>query len=161
MKSITLTEKDIARFWSKVKIGDPDECWEWQAGRNKAGYGVFGIGNETYLANRISWAIKFGDPKESLVCHKCDNPTCVNPNHFFCGTNADNTQDKMMKGRWKCGKVRRGEDHPMSKLKDEDIPVIRQLFDAGIPTHEIGRKFGVDYKAIQNIGRRIGWTHVK
>lgn len=89
-----------ARFWSKVSIGAPDDCWEWQAYATKQGYGKFSIGKKLYMAHRVSYKLTYGDFDQSLdCCHKCDNPRCVNPNHLFLGTTKDNMQDMLSKGR--------------------------------------------------------------
>lgn len=95
-----LTEE---RFWSRVEKG-PD-CWVWTGPRGQRGYGQINVGGRTLRVHRVSWAMHHGDPGELFVCHKCDNPPCVRPDHLFIGTHTDNMRDKISKGRG------RGTDH--------------------------------------------------
>jgi hypothetical protein len=95
-----ISEIDKARFWVKVK--QTDYCWNWEGGTNGDGYGIFRIKEDTRLAHRISFQIISGSIPDNInVCHTCDNPKCVNPDHLFTGTQKDNMLDKMRKGRGK------------------------------------------------------------
>ncbi len=162
MKSITLTNKDIERFWSKVDRSGKNECWNWKAHLNNKGYGVLGVGRELMLAHRISWTIENGEiPAGMEILHRCDNPCCVNPNHLISGTHHENILDMLRKGRYKKSFIFRGESHTEAKLRNEDIPEIRRLFDQGIPTRTIAKKYNVDSKTIWSVGKRISWTHIK
>ena len=88
----------MKRFWDKVdKTG---ECWIWTAYTKTDGYGQFKFDGKMRGAHRMAWLLTNGEiPDGMLVCHTCDNPSCVNPNHLFLGTNQDNADDKMNKGR--------------------------------------------------------------
>jgi len=94
---------DYARvnFWRWVDVKGPDDCWNWTGVKSKFGYGrgTFYSGTKFY-AHRMSWILHNGEvPDGLLVCHKCDNPTCVNPGHLFLGTAKDNTHDMYEKNR--------------------------------------------------------------
>ncbi len=91
-------------FWSKIAItANLEKCWIWQGRREPKGYGRFNLVTETVkfqLAHRVAYYLFHGkDPKELFVCHRCDNPICCNPHHFFLGTHEDNQRDKIAKNR--------------------------------------------------------------
>lgn len=88
------------RFLESFTIGEKNECWEWNKSRLKWGYGRFWIKPKNVLAHRYSYEYFNGvkPPENLLGCHTCDNPPCINPNHLFLGTDADNVHDSQRKG---------------------------------------------------------------
>lgn len=113
---INLSEKEVVRFWSKVDKNGPlfpklnSPCWLWMAFKSERGYGQTIIKRKPYKSHRVSWMLVRGPiPHLNLcVCHHCDNPSCVNPDHLFLGTHTDNMRDKENKGR---GNQPRGDTH--------------------------------------------------
>lgn len=143
-------------FWSNVAPGESEACWEWGGCRDADGYGVFQFQKKQYRAHRVSYLLHFGEPPEGMcVCHDCDNPSCVNPAHFFAGTNADNTADRDRKGR-----TPKGEGSSRAKLTESDVLEIREMAASGRKTKEMADKFGVSYFMIGAIAKGDFWKHV-
>ena len=149
------------RFWQKVFVQSPDECWEWQGYTNDSGYGQFRCGNGALLrAHRISYEIHKGAiPDGLIILHKCDNPRCVNPDHLSVGTHADNIHDMDQKGR-RINSPHYGESHGMSKLTAELVRQIRSLADSGVSYEEIGRRFAISANHAGRIAKRESWAHI-
>ena len=165
------TARPVAeRFWEYVN--KTPTCWLWTGSANPAGYGHIGIGHTTKVrASRLSWELHNGPiPDGFFVCHKCDNPRCVNPAHLFLGTPKDNTQDAVRKGRIAHGdrsrarlhpeSLPRGMEHPNAKLTDDLVRTIRQRYAAGALQRELAAEFGIGQTAIGAIVRRVRWKHV-
>jgi hypothetical protein len=150
----------VERFWAKVKVGKPDECWEWQASTDGRGYGQLNGGNRSLRAHRVSYELHFGSIPDGLdVCHRCDNRRCVNPHHLFVGTRSDNVQDMLKKGRGNFVPQVGSKNH-LSKLHEDDIPEIRELAAGGLTCAAIASRFGVTAENISMIVRRLTWSHV-
>ena len=98
-------DKFIGHFWERTVVTDSG-CWEWTGCRLPTGYGHIGFyQNRNCGTHRVAWILTHGDiPKGLCVCHKCDNPPCINPDHLFLGTRADNVHDRDAKGRTHKGK---------------------------------------------------------
>ena len=88
------------RLWYGVRVNDKTNCWEWTKNKNPQGYGMIGVYGRLVRTHRFSYELMVGDiPTGLLVCHKCDNPSCINPAHLFLGTHKDNAADRQAKGR--------------------------------------------------------------
>lgn len=144
------------RFSAKVRSGGPDECWLWLASKLPSGYGFFGWRGRVRLAHRVAWELDTGQepPPWLCVCHRCDNPACVNPAHLFLGTKADNAADRDAKGRQA---RQRGETNGKAKLTEAQVLAIRAA--PGL-LREIASDFGVTQQVISQIKRREIWRHL-
>lgn len=154
------------RFWEKVEVAGPDECWEWQAYKDGCGYGqifrekIGGIRHND-RAHRISWELHNGPiPADLQVLHTCDNPPCCNPAHLWLGTPADNAADREEKGRGNRGHVW-GEGHGQSKLTEDQVLEIRMLYATGGITHQaLANRHGVTREAISRIMQGRTWSYL-
>lgn len=130
------------RFWSHVER--TSECWEWvgaSANRGTKGrnYGVFWLGGKLEVSHRVSWVMERGPiPPGMLVCHRCDNPPCVRPDHLFLGTPTDNMQDMIAKGRaaWRS---------PAPSL----VRFWGELFSGGMPVEVIAKRQAVSATTVR------------
>jgi hypothetical protein len=93
------------RFTKNIRIEDKSGCWEWTGFIRDYGYGGMYVGGKVFTASRLSYMIHKGDiPKGLFVCHSCDKPICVNPDHLWAGTHSENMKDMVEKGRASKGK---------------------------------------------------------
>ena len=147
------------RFFAKVNKDAPDGCWEWTASMRVRDYGGFVFYGENMLAHRASWIIHNGDiPENMCVLHKCDNPTCVNPDHLFLGTQADNVTDMCVKGR---KAIFTGDNNSNSKLNTRNVLDIRKHWSAKKMTRiEMAEFFKVDITTINRVISRSTWQHI-
>lgn len=144
------------RFWSKVT--KTEGCWLWTASKRTSGHGNFKVGRRAIPAQRVAYELCVGPIPEGLfVCHKCDNPPCVNPEHLFLGTHADNMRDKVAKGRQSAPK---GEKHRLAKFTDAQVLEVRALYSGGADVLELADKYHVDDMTMCNLLRRKTWRHL-
>jgi len=140
------------------KIHRPDnvrDCWEWSAAKNCGGYGVFWRNGRMELAHRVSWEIHIGPiPDGMCACHNCDNPCCVNPNHLFLGTKADNNSDKDAKGRRRDAV---GDNNGQSKLKN---PEAIDIYNSRESTALLSEKYGISEVSVRNIRSGRLWSRI-
>lgn len=146
----------VDRFYSFVdKVGP---CWLWLGGKSTTGYGHFWVDGKTVGAHRFSYELAHGEfDKELFVCHHCDNPPCVNPEHLFLGTNSDNQLEwnskfEHVKG-YKCKPHNyRGYIHHHTKLGEKEVRLIKEKY---IPWKygclKLAREFGVSRQRITQI----------
>jgi hypothetical protein len=155
------------RFHARVdRSGGPDACWPWLGNTRRGGYGRIakgGRGGRQLVASRVAWELAHGPiPDSTLVCHRCDNPICVNPAHLFLGTPLDNMRDKDRKGRGRyVGRSLPGEQSPNAKLTDDQVREIRRRRAAGEKVVALGRAYGVTHALISAIALRRVWRHVE
>jgi hypothetical protein len=149
--------QDVARFWALVCKSAG--CWEWQASTLPTGYGNVRVGSlrdgtrRIVRAHRMSWMLAHGPiPEGMCVCHHCDNPKCVRPDHLFLGTLGDNTRDMFAKGR---GRDSSGERSAMAKLQWADI---REIRASDATARELAVRFEVTQQTIRMIRRGLAWT---
>lgn len=140
---------DKCRFISFVKI-DANGCWLWQGCKNRNGYGKVAFkGTSHFIASRASYEIFNGSIEEDkFICHTCDVPSCVNPDHLWVGTHIENMMDMIDKGR------------QSSKLGVVEVYKIRKLWDEGYSQAKIMELFNVSSSQISKIVARRIWKHV-
>lgn len=160
----------LTRFWSRVDVRGPDECWEWTGSRLPRGYGTFGRGA---YAHRTSYEMAHGPLGDLHALHSCDNPPCVNPAHLFAGDALANGRDAATKGRMRSGsrhglrlhpeacRPARGESNRGARLTAGVVIELRQRRrDAGTSFRVLAREYGISLTHVQNIVARRKWAHV-
>lgn len=144
-QSGSLQDRFFARF---VKL--ENGCWQWRAHTDKDGYGVLPGDRKNTRAHRLSYELHKGQISDGFViCHHCDNPGCVNPDHLFVGTSKDNAQDALQKGR-----AYVGEKNGRSKLTKENI---KEILSSELNGVQLAKKFGVTKSTINRVKRREAW----
>lgn len=146
--------RTLRLFWAKVYVCGPDECWPWLASVNRKCYGTFQFDGRKAIASRVAWILANGDPGSLAVCHRCDNPICVNPLHLFLGSQLDNVADRVTKGR---NANRKGELNTAAKLKVADVLRLRCLHAKGVRNVTLASEFGLSPGGVSCIVRNITW----
>lgn len=159
-------------FWSRVRVGAEDECWEWTGARTSSGYGNLTWHGKHVQAHRLAYALSRGGIKlltgfreggkartyRRFVLHKCDNRPCCNPNHLFLGSMRANLKDAYSKGR----KKQPRSAHRNAKLTPEEVRAIRTTYDlGGVRQVDLARKYGVSQRVISLITRRESYTDIE
>lgn len=148
------------RFWKMVQ--KTEGCWIWSGSRHEDGYGLMrsekGL---TTVASRLSYLIHFGNfDKKLYVLHRCDNPSCVRPDHLFLGTQRDNVHDMWAKGRANVKGAGPGSLHHRHKLNEVQVIEIRKRFSEGESRSSLAEKFNVSTSSICLMVNRKTWRHI-
>lgn len=140
-----------ARFDEKWMPISDCGCWLWTGAIAANGYGLVSNDLRSQLAHRMAWKLYRGDLPDNLcVCHKCDSRWCVNPDHLFLGTYADNHADMTLKGR-----NQRGETHHWAKLTEEDV---KRIKESSKTTYRLSKDFGISFAQTKRIREGQSWS---
>lgn len=159
MTGVTLSTKDIGRFFSFFDHSKFTECWNWNGSKcGRKLYGKFHIKEKGYYSHRISWMIYFGHIDDNkIILHKCDNPSCVNPNHLSMGSQMDNVTDMYKKGR---DRHASGERNGNAKLSLKSVAEIRRLHSSEKMTQrKIAALFGISQTTVWHILKNHIWVN--
>lgn len=140
------------KFEKKINKTTDDKCWLWLGSIGNHSYGRLWFNGKRYLAHRLSWIIYKGEiPKNKCVCHKCDNPLCVNPEHLFIGTHDENMKDMSKKGRVRF----------VSILDESSVRDIKMKYRAGGNTYgDLAKAYKVSKICIEKILLGKRWKKV-
>jgi hypothetical protein len=146
----------LERFLAKVSPEPTCGCWLWK-GFDRSGYGCIFIGEKYALAHRVAWTLFRGEiPAGMQVCHRCDVRACVNPDHLFLGTPAENSADMKRKGRSSAG-----EKNGNAKLDASQVRTIKALLAEGEEIGAVAARFGVTRSAVKGIRSGRSWRHLQ
>lgn len=149
----------FARFLRQTETHNfsEEKCWAWSGAVNSNGYGRFSMNNKFVLAHRVSYELFIGCiPDGKNVCHSCDNRLCVNPHHFWLGSQSENLKDAVSKGRMFRPNTT-GENNGNRKLSADDVEKIRSMHDGGQKKYQIAELFGVSPSTIGDVISRKTW----
>ena len=147
----------IDRIEAKSHIVAESGCWVWMGGLTVAGYPQIESAGKKHYAHRVSYELHHGVSAEGmLVCHRCDNPSCVNPNHLFLGTPKDNQNDMAVKRR-----STYGQKNAQAKLSEAEALRIKKMGTSGFSQQKIADAFGVSRSNVGLILRGERWAHLE
>jgi hypothetical protein len=152
------TRDPLERYWEKVDRRGPGDCWEWTAARFDNGYGAFRLGDKQKKAHRFGYEALVGPiPEGQYVLHRCDNPPCCNPAHWFLGTHKDNAEDRQAKGRGATGE--RNGGRVVARFTAVQVREIRLAAQGGEIHDSIAARYDTDQGTVSSIVRRDCWAH--
>jgi len=141
------------RIFSKAMPEPNSGCWLWVGALSSKGYGLMREGRKVRTVHRMVYESTVGPIEAGMcVCHRCDTPACVNPDHLFLGTNADNQADKVAKGR-----QARGEGNGRAKITADDVRAIRASSETRA---QIARRYGLGWSTVNDIRKGRRWAAV-
>lgn len=151
--------RDPVKRLEKNTVKIDSGCWEWQGAKTKFGYGQMVVDGKVEIIPRFTYRMFVGPiPEGMYVCHKCDNPSCWNPDHLYLGTAQDNARDRVERGR---NAPKSGTFNGRSILVDTDVVEIRSRYKkGGISMSELARQHGVSFGTISRVVKKQGWCHV-
>lgn len=154
-----------AWFWKHVAVGAPDDCWEWQSFRNCHGYGQCRHDKRQQVAHRWSWEIAHGPiPTGAFICHRCDNPPCVNPAHLFLGDALVNVRDMLSKGRDRFHFQEnrpKGDLNAHAKLTGATVRRLRAEYaEGGVTQKELAVRYSISPALVNFIITGRAWQHI-
>ena len=155
-------EKSKKQPFTFIRRNAETGCWEWTGGKDKNGYGMTWDGEKWRKSHRVFYEWMVGAIRPGLfVCHRCDNPSCVNPGHLFLGTQKDNIQDAMSKKRFKFPRARNGTSNPMAVLTETQVRYIRLSHDGRrASTGRLARELGVSLGVVRCVASHKSYKNV-
>jgi hypothetical protein len=151
-------QKRRVSLLSRVYVDPATDCWNY-TGCSYRGRARVSIGRKAINAARLAFVVFKNQPiGDKLVCHSCDNPSCINPEHLWLGTHADNMVDRQLKKR---NYIPIGTEHGRCKLTEEEVRRIRTLYSSGVAYRAIARSFNLNNSYVRAVCLYHYWKHVK